>query len=98
MDAGATDVSAGSYNTIFIRILYWSSLKSFSLLKTDFLAKFSSLTGSKFYTMLYGLAGLAFSLTHSNKMSTINTVTSTHKCIAQAKRVYTSTLKYSGGG
>ena len=98
MEDGDTGVSAGSCATISTKTSFWSSLRfSFHLAMVS-QDKYSSLTGSKRYTTLYGRRGPASSPTRSNKTSTISTATSIHKCIRPARRVYTSISRSSGNG
>ena len=98
MEDGAIDASAGSYATISIRTSYWSLLRYSFRSEMASRVKFSSLTGSRLCTMLYGPRGPASLLTPSNKMSTISTATSIHKCTRPARREYTSISRSSGNG
>ena len=98
MEDGATGVSAGSCATISTKTSFWSSLRYSFHLAMASQDRFSSLTGSRRSTTLYGRRGPASSHTRSNKTSTISTATSIHKFTRPARREYTLISRCSGNG
>ena len=98
MEDGAIGVSAGSYATISTKTLCWSSLRSSFRSEMVSQDRFSSPTGYKPFTTLYGRRGPASSHTRSNKTSTTNTATSILKCTRPARKEYTSISRSSGNG
>ena len=95
---GATDASAGSSATTFTRILCWSSLRFSFRSRMASQDRSSSLTGSRLFTTLCGLHGLACLHTLLSKTSMISTAIATHKSTKLVRRASTSTLKCSGDG
>lgn len=95
---GAIGESVGSSATISIRISYWYLLKFSSLWRMVSLDKSSSLIGYRHFITHFGPHLLVSSLTPWNKMSTINTSTSTPKSTKLVRKASISTSKYSGDG
>jgi hypothetical protein len=76
----------GWFAIIFIRILYWYSLKYILLFLMDIQDKYFGLTGCQCFIMYFGLVSIVCSLICMSRMQMINMYISIQFCIKLDKK------------